>query len=196
MDDNLRETVPGVPAAGLTASLGWSARTYPWRRALRRRRRFPGLPGHSACPPVAGRRPGAGGETVRRDGVPALPELSALAKECGAHAQVAFHDAVRRGVGGVTEFRVGGPVPNRRAAARLRSLLPGVRGGAGSAGPGPDQAASTVGGECRRTERGSAEHVPLARPTAGEAARPVLSARGRGDVTRAATGAPPVPAAG
>ncbi|MGK5501042.1 hypothetical protein [Streptomyces sp. URMC 125] len=244
MDDNLREIVLGVLAAGLTASLGWFARTYLWRRALRRRQRFLGLPNHSACLLVVGRKPGAGEGTVSRGDVLALLELSALAKECGAHVQVTFHDAVRQGFGEVTEFCIGGPVSNRRTAAHLRSLLPGVHVDA-SAEPGPDQAAFIVGGECYRMERGSVEHVLLARLTAGEASRPVFLACGQrgvtnqaavrylarhhaelarrygpdgdfclllrvvnsqaygpdvvelvGDVTQAATGAPPVPAAG
>ncbi|GAA2412013.1 hypothetical protein GCM10010420_46440 [Streptomyces glaucosporus] len=173
MDDNLREIVLGVLAAGVTTSLGWFGRTYLWHRRLRRTRRFLGLPPHSECLLVVGRKASAGEGTVSRDDAFALLELSALIKDCGAHAQVLSHDTVRQGIGERTEFCIGGPGSNRRAAAHLHSLLPGVRVNT-DAEPGPDQASFTVGGERHRMEKGSVEYALLARLTAGEGTHPVF----------------------
>ncbi|GAA2450412.1 hypothetical protein [Streptomyces macrosporus] len=178
MDDNLREIVLGVLAAGVTTSLGWFGRTYLWRRRLHRTQRFFGLPSHSECLLVVGRKASAGEGAVSRDDVFALLELSALIKDCGAHAQVLSHDTVRQGFGERTEFCIGGPASNRRAAAHLHSLLPGVQVNT-DAEPGPDQASFTIGGERHRMEKGSVEHVLLARLTAGEGAHPVFLACGQ-----------------
>lgn len=185
MDDNLREIVLGVSVAGLTASLGWFGRTYLWRRALRRKQRFFGLPNHSECLVVVGRKAGTGEGAVSRDDVFALLELSSLIKDCGAHAQVVSHESAHQGFGGRTEFCVGGPGSNHRTAAHLRSLLPGVTADT-SPEPGPDQAAFTIGSERYRMERGSVEHVLLARLTAGENSRPVFLACGQRAVTNQA----------
>lgn len=125
MDDNLREIVLGVLAAGVTTSLGWFGRTCLWRRRLRRTQRSLGLPPHSECLPVVGRKAGTGEGAVAREDVFALMELSALIKDCGAHAQVLSHDTVRQGFGERAEFCIGGPVANHRTAAHLHSLLPG-----------------------------------------------------------------------
>ncbi|MCI0386702.1 hypothetical protein [Streptomyces sp. CNQ085] len=127
MDDNLRDIVLGVLAAGITTSLGWFGRAFLWRRALRREQRFFGLPEHSECLLVVGHKAAAEEGAVSRDDVFALLELSALVKECGANARVLSHENVRQGFGERTEFCVGGPVANRRTAAHLHSLLPGVR---------------------------------------------------------------------
>ncbi|HEX5566992.1 MAG TPA: hypothetical protein VFY14_08745, partial [Streptomyces sp.] len=146
MDDNLREIVLGVLAAGVTTSLGWFGRSLLWHRRLRRKQRFFGLPDHSECLLVVGHKAATGEGAVARDDVFALLELSALIKDCGAHAQVLYPDTVRQGFGERTEFCIGGPASNHRTAAHLRSLLPGVRVDTGSE-PGPDRAAFTIGGE-------------------------------------------------
>jgi hypothetical protein len=185
MDDNLREIVLGVFAAGVTASLGWFGRTCLWRRGLRRRQRFFGLPDHSECLLVVGRKAGTGEGAVARDDVFALLELSALIKDCGAHAQVLSHETARQGFGERTEFCIGGPVSNHRTAAHLHSLLPGVQVDTGTE-PGPDRGAFTIGSERYRMEKGSVEHVLLARLTAGEGSRPVFLACGQRAVTNQA----------
>ncbi|MFP8884073.1 MULTISPECIES: hypothetical protein [Streptomyces] len=185
MDDNLRDIVLGVLAAGITTSLGWFGRTYLWRRALRRKQRFFGMPEHSECLLVVGRKAATGEGAVSRDDVFALLELSALVKECRANAQVLSHENVRQGFGERTEFCVGGPAANRRTAAHLHSLLPGVRIDT-TPEPGPDQAAFTIGGERYRMERGSVEYVLLARLTAGEGSHPVFVLCGQRAVTNQA----------
>ncbi|MGW1652252.1 hypothetical protein [Streptomyces atratus] len=46
MTDDVRNIVLGVTAAGISAALGWIARTCLWRRKLRRKQAFFGLPAH------------------------------------------------------------------------------------------------------------------------------------------------------
>ncbi|MFE2510203.1 hypothetical protein [Streptomyces naganishii] len=176
MTDDVRNIVLGVLAAGISAALGWLARTYLWRRRLRRKQAFFGLPDNSESLLVVNRDAGGPDLTVTRHDVFALLELSALIKDCHAAAQVIAHDAAQQGFGERTEFCVGGPASNRRMAAHLSSLLPGVRVNV-DAEPGPDRGAFQIGGERYRLEAGRSEYVLLARLTAGERraeARPVF----------------------
>ncbi|MEN8654713.1 hypothetical protein ABCR94_30010 [Streptomyces sp. 21So2-11] len=185
MSDDVRNIVLGVIAAGVTASLGWLARTYLWRRKLRRKQAFFGLPKNSESLLVVNREPGASDSSVHRYDVFALLELSALIKDCGAHAQILSHDIAQQGFGERTEFCVGGPGSNRRMAAHLHSLLPGVRMNTDS-DPGPDRGAFQIGGERYRLETGVSEYVLLARLTAGQDARPVFLFCGQRAITNQA----------
>ncbi|MGW6460746.1 hypothetical protein ACWF94_33270 [Streptomyces sp. NPDC055078] len=184
MNDDVRNIVLGVVAAGVTAALGWLARTYLWRTALRRQQAFFGLPASSEALLVVNREAGRDGSVHRFD-VFALLELSALIKECGAHAQILWHDIAQQGFGERAEYCVGGPVSNRRMAAHLHSLLPGVRMNT-SPEPGPDQGAFQIGSERYRIEPGVAEYVLLARLTAGQDARPVFLFCGQRAITNQA----------
>ncbi|MFE3093358.1 hypothetical protein ACFXG1_05955 [Streptomyces sp. NPDC059248] len=172
MNDDIRNIVLGLVAAGLSALIGWLARTYRWRRSLRRTQDFFGLPPSSDALLVVNREAGRDG-SVKRGDVFALLELAALIKDCGARAQVIWHDEARQGVGEQAEFCVGGPVSNQRMGAHLRSLLPGVAMDT-SAEPGPDRGAFRIGTEVYRAEYGTAEYVLLARLTPGEEGRPVF----------------------
>lgn len=187
MEENLREIVLGVLVAAITASAGWFARTYLWRRRLQRKQRFFGMPPNSECLLVVNRDAAAGEWSVARHDVFALLELSALIKDCGAKADVVSHDAAQQGFGERTEFCLGGPVSNRRMAAHLQSLLPGVHMDT-SAAPGPDRGAFTIGSERYRLENGTAEHVLLARLTAGRTGdvRPVFLICGQHSITNQA----------
>ncbi|WP_327233659.1 hypothetical protein OG349_06425 [Streptomyces sp. NBC_01317] len=184
MTDDVRNIVLGVVAAGVTASLGWIFRTYLWRRALRRKQAFFGLPGHSECLLVVNREAGGDGAVHRYD-VFALLELSALIKDCGAHARIVQHDATQQGFGERTEFCLGGPASNRRMSAHLSTLLPGVTINTQSE-PGPDRGAYGIGTERYAAEPGVAEYVLLARLTAGEEARPVFLFCGQRAITNQA----------
>ncbi|MGH3313305.1 MAG: hypothetical protein ACRDP3_22420 [Streptomyces sp.] len=189
MTENVREIVLGVLAAGITTALGWFARTYLWRRRLRRKQRFFGLPHHSECLLVVNRDPATAERAVARNDVFALLELSALIKDCGANADVISHDMAQQGFGERTEFCIGGPVSNRRMSAHLQSLLPGVVVNTDKE-PGPERAAFTIGGERYRMESGTAEYVLLARLTAGQHAgtRPVFLLCGQRSVANQAAG--------
>lgn len=178
MTDDVRNIVLGVIAAGISAAIGWFARTYLWRRRLRRKQRFFGLPDNSECLLVVNRSAGGGEWTVARRDVFALLELSAIIKDCGAKAQVVAHDAAEQGFGERTEFCIGGPSSNQRMIAHLRTLLPGVEVNTDSE-PGPDRGAFLIGGETYRMTKGSVEHVLLARLTADQDARPVFLASGQ-----------------
>lgn len=162
MNDDVRNIVLGVLAVGVSAALGWLARTYLWKRRLRRKQAFFGLPDNSESLLVVNREAGGPELTVMRHDVFALLELSALIKDCGAHAQVIAHDATQQGFGERTEFCVGGPSSNRRMAAHLHSLLPGVDVNV-DAEPGPDRGAFQIGSERYLLESGKGEYVILAR---------------------------------
>ena len=184
MTDDVRNIVLGVVAAGISAAIGWLARTYLWRRRLRRRQAFLGLPGNSDSLLVVNREAGRDGSVHRFD-VFALLELSALIKDCGANAQIVWHDIAQQGFGERTEFCVGGPVSNRRTAAHLLSMLPGVKVNTDPE-PGPDQGAFQIGSERYRMEPGMAEYVLLARLTTGQEARPVFLFCGQRAITNQA----------
>ncbi|MBT2487239.1 hypothetical protein J7E96_01535 [Streptomyces sp. ISL-96] len=183
MTDDVRNIVLGVIAAGLSASLGWLTRTYLWRRKLRRKQAFLGLPTNSEALLVVNRE--VGGDGVHRFDVFALLELAAVIKDCGAHARILSHDGARQGFGERTEFCVGGPASNRRMAAHLHSLLPGVRVNT-DVEPGPDRGGFQIGSERYRIEPGVAEYVMLARLTAGQEGRPVFLFCGQRAITNQA----------
>jgi hypothetical protein len=184
MTDDVRDIVLGVLAALGCGGLGWFARTALWRRLLRRKQAFFGLPEHAECLAVVGREPG-GDVTVHRHDVFALLELSAVAKECGAHPRLVTHDATQQGFGERTEFCLGGPSANRRTAAHLASMLPGVAIGADPES-GPDRGAFRIGQDTYRVEPGVTEHVLLARLTGGQGARPVFLLCGQRPITHQA----------
>lgn len=153
MNDDVRNIVLGLVATAISASLGWLARTCLWRRRLRREQAFFGLPEHAESLLVVNRDPAATEPAVHRFDVFALLELSALIKECGAHAEVATQDTVRQGFGERTEFCVGGPASNRRTAAHLSAMLPGLRI---TTDPEPvaERGMFRIGGEVYRMEQG------------------------------------------
>ncbi|OLZ64559.1 hypothetical protein AV521_35145 [Streptomyces sp. IMTB 2501] len=185
MNDDVRNIVLGLVATGISASLGWLARTYLWRRKLRRKQAFFGLPDNSESLLVVSRDPAATEPAVHRYDVFALLELSALIKECGAHARVVTQDGVQQGFGERTEFCVGGPAANRRMSAHMSAMLPGLRINTDPE-PGLERAAFRIGGEHYRMERGTAEYVLLARVTGGDQARPVFLFCGQSAITNQA----------
>ncbi|MBT2443743.1 hypothetical protein J7E93_27325 [Streptomyces sp. ISL-36] len=184
MNEDLRNVVLGVLATGVSGSLGWLTRTYLWRRALRRKQAFFGLSEGSECLLVVNRKAGSD-KAVHSVDVSALLELSALIKDCGAQAQIVQHDMARQGLGDRTEFCVGGPYSNRRMAAHLSTLLPGLTVNVESE-PFEDRGMFTVGGEVYRGVRGATEYVVLARLTGGEGGRPVFLFCGQFAVTNQA----------
>lgn len=190
MNDDVRTLVLAVIVAVIAASLGWIARTQLWNRKLRRKQAFFGLPENAESLLVVNREAAGGPDlTVTRHDVSALLELAALIKDCGANAQIVAHDATQQGFGERTEFCVGHPAPNRRMAAHLASLLPGVQVNSDPE-PGPDRGAFLIGKEQYRLEPGRSEYVLLARLTMdqGHTARPVFLFCGqRAITTQAAT---------
>ncbi|MEV5550282.1 hypothetical protein AB0L35_29800 [Streptomyces sp. NPDC052309] len=187
MNDDVRNIALGVIAAGISAALGWLARTYLWKRKLRRKQAFLGLPENSESLLVVNRDPAATEPAVHRFDVFALLELSALIKDCGAHVQVVTQDAVHQGFGERTEFCVGGPGSNRRMAAHMAAMLPGVRVNIDPE-PGPDRGAFQIGSERYRMDPGVSEYVLLARLTAGDRreVRPVFLFCGQRAITNQA----------
>ncbi|MER6925495.1 hypothetical protein [Streptomyces spiralis] len=184
MNDDVRNIVLGVIAAGISAALGWLTRTYLWKRKLRRKQAFFGLPENSESLLVVNRDAGGTELAVHRYDVFALLELSALIKGCGANAQVVTQDAAQQGFGERTEFCVGGPGSNRRMLAHMSVMLPGVRVNVDPE-PGPDRGAFQIGSERYRMEAGVTEYVLLARITAGPS-RPVFLFCGQRAITNQA----------
>ncbi|MFD9306542.1 hypothetical protein ACFWCB_28435 [Streptomyces sp. NPDC060048] len=178
MNDDVRNIVLGVAATAISGGFGWFARTYLWRRTLRRKQAFFGLPTGSDCLFVVNRQMGGTDRSVHRNDAFALLEISALIKDCGANLQILTHDEARQGFGERAEFCVGGPVSNARTAAHLASMLPGVRVDLSNE-PGPERGSITVGGESYLWQRGQAEYVVLARLTAGPGSRPVFLVSGQ-----------------
>ncbi|RSS83235.1 hypothetical protein [Streptomyces sp. WAC06614] len=185
MNDDVRNIVLGVIATAVSGGFGWFGRTYLWRRKLRRKQAFFGLPTGSDCLFVVGRHMGESERSVHRNDAFALLEISALIKDCGASVQIVTHEDARQGFGERGEFCVGGPASNARTAAHLSSMLPGVRVDTGSE-PGPERGAITVGGETYRWDKGTVEHVLLARLTTREGARPVFLLAGQTAVSNQA----------
>ncbi|MFD8722519.1 hypothetical protein ACFV2H_32230 [Streptomyces sp. NPDC059629] len=187
MNDDLRNIVLGVVAAGISAALGWLARTYIWRRKLRRKQAFFGLPENSESLLVVNRDPATSEPAVHRFDVFALLELAALIKDCGANLQMVTQDNVQQGFGERTEFCVGGPGSNRRMLAHMSAMLPGVRVNIDPE-PGPDRGAFQIGSERYRLDTGITEYVLLARLTAGQRpdARPVFLFCGQRAITNQA----------
>lgn len=187
MNDDVRNIVLGVMAAGISAALGWLTRTLLWKRKLRRKQAFFGLPENSESLLVVNRDPAASEPAVHRFDVYALLELSALIKDCGAHLHVVTQDSAHQGFGERTEFCVGGPGSNRRMMAHMSAMLPGVRVNI-DAEPGPDRGAFQIGGERYRMDPGITEYVLLARLTVGDRrdARPVFLFCGQRAITNQA----------
>jgi hypothetical protein len=187
MNDDVRNIVLGVVAAGISAALGWVARTSVWKRKLRRKQAFLGLPENSESLLVVNRDPAATEPAVHRFDVFALLELSALIKDCGAHVLVVTQDTAHQGFGERTEFCVGGPGSNRRMMAHIAAMLPGVRVNIDPE-PGPDRGAFQIGGERYRMDPGITEYALLARLTAGDRreARPVFLFCGQRAITNQA----------
>ncbi|MFE4970180.1 hypothetical protein [Streptomyces sp. NPDC056660] len=187
MNDDLRNIILGVVAAGISAALGWLARTSLWRRGLRRKQAFFGLPENSESLLVVNRDPATSEPAVHRLDVFALLELAALIKDCGANLQMVTQDNVQQGFGERTEFCVGGPGSNRRMLAHMSAMLPGVRVNIDPE-PGPDRGAFQIGTERYRLDPGITEYVLLARLTAGQRpdARPVFLFCGQRAITNQA----------
>ncbi|WP_374776568.1 aspartyl/asparaginyl beta-hydroxylase domain-containing protein [Streptomyces sp. NBC_01310] len=179
MNDDVRNIVLGVIATALSGGFGWFSRTYVWRRALRRKQAFFGLPTGSDCLFVVNRQMGGTDSSLHRNDAFALLEISSLIKDCGANVQIVTHDAARQGFGERSEFCVGGPTSNVRTTAHLASMLPGVQTDIGLPSGHPDRAAIRVGGEAYRWEKGQVEYVLLARLTTGQGSRPVFLLSGQ-----------------
>ncbi|MFE9256967.1 hypothetical protein [Streptomyces sp. NPDC006879] len=178
MNEDVRNIVLGVVATGVSAAIGWFARSFLWRRRLRRKQAFFGLPTGSDCLFVVNRQMGANEWSVHRSDAFALLEISALIKDCQANLQIVAHESAQQGFGERAEFCVGGPISNVRTAAHLRSLLPGV-GVDHDSEERRDRGAIKVGGETYRWEKGLVEYVLLARLTQEQSARPVFLLSGQ-----------------
>lgn len=185
MNDDVRNIVLGVIATAVSGGFGWFSRTYLWRRALRRKQAFFGLPTGADCLFVVNRQMGGKDSSLHRNDAFALLEISALIKDCGANVQIVTHDTARQGFGDRAEFCVGGPSSNARTTAHLASMLPGITVNMDSE-QHEDRGAIEVGGETYRWRKGLEEYVVLARLAGGEGGRPVFLLSGQTAVSNQA----------
>ncbi|MFI7599206.1 hypothetical protein [Actinoplanes sp. NPDC049681] len=114
-------------ASVIAGTAVWLAQFAIRRRRLDRERAFFGLADGATCLLVTSRHfASPSTESVHRRDVAALVELTTLARECGARADLVGGSDLRHELGRMTEFCVGGPSANPRTAVHLRTALPGV----------------------------------------------------------------------
>ncbi len=172
MTDNVLNVVLGLVASAISAGLGWLAQALRRRRRVERVREFFGLPAGGECLVVVPRSIGEGSDagTVTRRDAYALMALAGLVESCGARAEIVAHDSANRGIGGKTEFCIGGPVSNERTAAHLAWGLPGALV---TSGPEPGSNVVVVG-ERDFTADHEQVHTLLARIATPDGGRPVF----------------------
>jgi hypothetical protein len=184
MTDTVQDLIASGAALVVGLALGWAVHSAYVRRKRAREQLFFGLPDGSECVLVTHRDSTSAHWSIPRHDALALLGLAAVVENCGAHAEVAPHDTGLQGFGARTEFCVGDPTAHRRLAAHMGNLLPGVAVHQGD--ETQERGSFTIGGTEYRPEPGAAEHVLLARLTAGESGRPVFLAAGQRPVTHRA----------
>ncbi|MEV8508149.1 hypothetical protein AB0368_25495 [Actinoplanes sp. NPDC051475] len=114
-------------ASVIAGATVWLAQFAIRRRRLDRERAFFGLADGTTCLLVTSRHfASPSTESVHRRDVAALVELTTLARECGARADLVGGTDLRHELGRMTEFCVGGPSANARTAVHLRTAMPGI----------------------------------------------------------------------
>jgi hypothetical protein len=114
-------------ASVIAGTAVWLAQFVVRRRRLDRERAFFGFAeGETVLLVTTRHASSASAKSVHRRDVAALVELAALARECGARADLIGGGDARPELGRVTEFCVGGPSTNPRTAVHLRAVLRGV----------------------------------------------------------------------
>lgn len=131
------------------------------RRAARLRAFFGFVPGANVLLVVGKHAASTQALSVQEADVSAVVELAVLAKSGGTEPTVVLHGEALEGVGEQVEFCIGGPDSNRRTAAHLRWLMPGVVQAAYE--EDPDGLTLRVGPTAYRRERNSYEYVLVAR---------------------------------
>jgi len=167
--------VLGVVSSAVSAALAWLAQALLRQRRAERTRRFLGLRHGGDCLLVTPRHMSGAERSVSRRDLLALMELGTLVRESGARPEVLGHDEVGQELGARTEFCVGGPAANARAAAHLRALLPGARFHAcEDTSPSPLEI-----GDRRYEGSRNSGYALLARITAGSGGRPTFLISGQ-----------------
>jgi hypothetical protein len=177
-----------IIASAITGSVVWLTGRFVTRHRLRRKKVFFGLDNDTDCLLAVPRHASSNREnSVHRTDVATLLELSAIIQSCGARPEVSFHDQTYQGLGGKTEFCVGGPEANQRTAAYLRSALPGIHVHRYEAGRA-DSMAITVAGEAYPPELGKVEYAVLAKITRDAQVRPAFVISGQTSAANRAAG--------
>jgi hypothetical protein len=125
MSEAVLDVVTGLVAAGVSGTAVWVWQRGRGVRTRRGKAAFFGLrPGRDCL--VVMNRHWRSPNAVARSDVYALLEVGSLADELGCTVSVQSSDELREGVGDRTEFCIGGPDSNARAAAHLVAFVPGV----------------------------------------------------------------------
>jgi hypothetical protein len=136
-------------------------RLFRFRRAARRRAFFGFVPGSRALIVVGRHFSSPSAMSVNKGDMAAVVELAVLATSGEVDPVIVLPDETIEGVGAQVEFCVGGPSSNRRTAAHLRWLLPGVQ--QASRDDDLEQLTLRIGTQEFRRERDTAEYVLVAR---------------------------------
>jgi hypothetical protein len=182
-DDRVQDLMVNLLASVIAGVAVWSGqRLLRWRRLARMRAFFGLNQGETCLLSVARHFSSPNQRSVHRSDVAALVELAAVARDCGARADL-VSGADLAGMGRQTEFCVGGPIGNPRTAAHTRSILRGVDA---AADPVDGQVPITVGGVAYHRDPDRQEYVVLARAWGPDGGRPVFVLGGQTAVTNLA----------
>lgn len=182
----MRDLVMSLASSVVAGSAVWLGQRLLRYRRLARKRAFFGVSPELGCVLAAPRHfSSADAASVHRRDMAALVELATIVNECGGRSEVVTEDGGHTGVGQMTEFSVGGPSANRRAAVHMRTLLPGVRWEDEEAAELPPAVA--VGAVVHRLTPGRAEYAVLAKAYLPGTPRPLFVLAGQTARTNLAT---------
>jgi hypothetical protein len=169
----MRDLLVNLLASVVAGAAAWLAQRALSYRRLARKRAFFGLGEGATCLLAVARHASSPHQlSVHRRDVAALVELAAIARECGAQADLRPENDVPQGIGRLTEFCVGGPPMNARTGAHLRWILRGVR--VQPYDPEVRELRFSVGTTTFRHEPGKAAYVVLARAWGPSGGQPVF----------------------
>ncbi|HEY5985916.1 MAG TPA: hypothetical protein VIV12_05945 [Streptosporangiaceae bacterium] len=173
--------VIGLVTSVLSGSSVWFWQRVDKTRMSRSKAAFFGLHPGGTCLIVMNHRWNDPRSTHQND-VHAMIEIGALATEIGVRVSLKSCDDIRESNSDRTEFCVGGPISNPRAAGHLAAHLPGI-----SVSPSRrDGLAITAGGERFVYDRGTLAYVAVAKFTPATATRPVILICGQSAITNRA----------
>ena len=169
----VRDIVVNLVASATAGVAVWLAQRLLTYRRLNRKRAFFGLSADADVWLVVSRHASSPHEqSVHRNDVAALVELTTVVKECGGRARLTGAGEVALGLGRLTEFCVGGPGTNPRTAVHLRAMLRGV--GFEPFEVSGARLAFSVGSIRFERDPEHVEYAILARITAAESSHPVF----------------------
>lgn len=174
---DVRDIAINLAASVIAGAAVWISQFLLRYRRLVRQRAFFGVQPHAEVLLSVSRHfSSPQPHSVHRWDVATLVELATVVKQCGGRPTLVTANEIRQEAGRVTEYCVGGPTTNPRAAAFLRSALPDVH----FLDPqGTDDHGIQVGAHIYRMVHQHEEYVLLARILHPATARPVFLLTGQ-----------------